>query len=855
VAAEVPAVRALVAEPTKAKWGWTEWGLIVWVAGVGVLAGRLVLAMGVVYRMKKRARVCAAEGVAGMVEECRAEFGVRRRVTVLEAAEAGPMTVGIVVPRIVVPVESRGWTAERWRVVLRHEMAHIARGDVLTQALAQVMRAIYWCHPLAWYACARMASERERACDDRVLSAGLEPTAYAQELFAVARGRRREWMMRLAGSAALPMARLSSLEARLRAVLDATRCRRPLTGVIVLGTVLAGLGIVLPVAALRAAEEKKGVAESSVTTQNSRPATVPADVELKPGEKGEFSILGAVRGPGTYSMIKPKMTVMEAIALARGVETEDGESAIVTLMRRPADGSESRFTMDMKRVLEGMEADRYLQTRDTLIVYRPTKLEIAYLEGSKANIQKEIDDMIKGGADARGKEVAMRVEMRNAIEAKLEEAKMALENGYPTASWEAIYGGLRIRLVAEVGDTGPADEMADPNDPARKLRVKREVLLDTTGVAAAKLRTSPQGYQIIDLTFTEAGGKRMTEITRANRNKRMAVVIDGKLICAPTIMSEIGRSGQVSFGKRTTEEEARKVEEALEKAIKANKAGGGMRPAASVPATTGAASMPAGGGWRGAFEAAYGLKEGENLKFIGPGKVAERGRYFAEVEKTEHPMPYTQWRWKNGALERQWMRGGGPAGAQVVNVLHHCAGLDEYHTAVELGAVNCDGDWIVRDGATTEAILKDLQRILREDFKIEAKIEKVEQVREAYVVRGDYMFQRLAQSPEMAGDHIQLFTDVMDEIKLGEPSAGGGSNRPMGEFWTAVGRDIGMPMVDEAKGEPATVSFLFNYSLAGADKDAAKRARVLENIGKQTGLRFELEKRTFAVWRVTRAGN
>src|SRR5206468_10662539 len=71
----------------------------------------------------------------------------------------------------------------------------------------------YWFHPLAWWAASRMRNERERACDDRVLAAGVAPSEYAADLLEVARGRQ-------ALGAAPAMARASNLETRLRAVLD-----------------------------------------------------------------------------------------------------------------------------------------------------------------------------------------------------------------------------------------------------------------------------------------------------------------------------------------------------------------------------------------------------------------------------------------------------------------------------------------------------------------------------------------------------------------------------------------------------------------------------------------------------------
>jgi hypothetical protein len=98
---------------------------------------------------------------------------------------------------------------------LRHELAHVRRSDCLAQALAGLVCALYWFNPVAWLAAARMRVERERACDDLVVALGTtRPSEYAGHLLQIA----RQWSA--APSGALPVAKRSGLEQRLRALLD-----------------------------------------------------------------------------------------------------------------------------------------------------------------------------------------------------------------------------------------------------------------------------------------------------------------------------------------------------------------------------------------------------------------------------------------------------------------------------------------------------------------------------------------------------------------------------------------------------------------------------------------------------------
>ena len=137
-----------------------------------------------------------------------------------------PAVLGLWRPTILLPSTARGWDADRRRAVLLHELAHIDRGDLRVQALAQAACALYWFNPLIWIAVAQLRSECEKACDDAVLRNGAMPSAYAAHLLDIA----RELSPSLRPSHALAMARPSQLEGRLLAVLAAKQARIPWRG-------------------------------------------------------------------------------------------------------------------------------------------------------------------------------------------------------------------------------------------------------------------------------------------------------------------------------------------------------------------------------------------------------------------------------------------------------------------------------------------------------------------------------------------------------------------------------------------------------------------------------------------------
>jgi len=146
------------------------------------------------------------------------KLGLRRSIEVRQSPDEGsPYVAGLFRSVVLVPASARNWTAENRHAALVHEFTHIRRGDRGTQALSQLVCAIYWFNPLAWYASAALARERERACDAEVLRLGARPSVYASLLLDLARVTRPPW----AASAALSMARPTAIEGRLLTILGA----------------------------------------------------------------------------------------------------------------------------------------------------------------------------------------------------------------------------------------------------------------------------------------------------------------------------------------------------------------------------------------------------------------------------------------------------------------------------------------------------------------------------------------------------------------------------------------------------------------------------------------------------------
>src|SRR5262249_10848166 len=125
-------------------------------------------------------------------------------------------------------------------IVIRHERAHLARHDWWWQTFAAIVNAVFWFHPLVWFANARLRLEAEQAADDLVLASGTPASEYAEKLLRIGRRMR-------GGAPACAVAMVPVLESRVRNILEA-RQRTPAGSVARAAIALAALMLIIPIA-------------------------------------------------------------------------------------------------------------------------------------------------------------------------------------------------------------------------------------------------------------------------------------------------------------------------------------------------------------------------------------------------------------------------------------------------------------------------------------------------------------------------------------------------------------------------------------------------------------------------------
>lgn len=247
---------------------WLQIAGLVWVSASALAFGSLMLGFLRLARLRRHSVPVTGrrrDEATALARSC----GVHRPVVLLQSrTHTQPVTYGVTTPGIILPADATSWSDARWHIVLRHELAHIARCDAALQITSEVLRILQPLNPLVWLACRRLRQESEYACDDAVLGSGVRPTEYATHLLDVAKhlsGRQ------ISMAAAPAIAHPSTLERRIVAMLQNTKNRTPLTRRGWAAATLAALSLSLPLAAAGLAPAVVVIPEPQVA-----PAPTPA---------------------------------------------------------------------------------------------------------------------------------------------------------------------------------------------------------------------------------------------------------------------------------------------------------------------------------------------------------------------------------------------------------------------------------------------------------------------------------------------------------------------------------------------------------------------------------------------------
>ena len=162
---------------------------VVWLVGCAAL-------VAVWLRRRREFRLSLREGTeawAGREFEAlgraRARLGMKRDVLlVLSQGRTEPGVWRTLRPVLLLPSEvASQLDDEELEAVVLHELAHVERRDNLFANLQTALACVFWFNPAVWLIGRRLFTERESACDERVVEVGGAVGAYAAGILKVVR--------------------------------------------------------------------------------------------------------------------------------------------------------------------------------------------------------------------------------------------------------------------------------------------------------------------------------------------------------------------------------------------------------------------------------------------------------------------------------------------------------------------------------------------------------------------------------------------------------------------------------------------------------------------------------------------
>ncbi len=216
IAAEAAPSLADTPEVTFA-WEWASgWIVSAYIAGIVVMAIRLMMGLYGTQRLRKTARPVEEASLHSVLQR----IGERLTLKVLpvvaySARVTTPLVVGVIKPVILLPAAILSdLTTEQVESLLLHELAHIRRYDHWVNLIQRVIEAVLFFHPAVWWLSHKVSIEREHCCDDLAIHWGSKPCDYAESLVRISEVRYRT--AGLSGSGATTLAATGGRSSQLR---------------------------------------------------------------------------------------------------------------------------------------------------------------------------------------------------------------------------------------------------------------------------------------------------------------------------------------------------------------------------------------------------------------------------------------------------------------------------------------------------------------------------------------------------------------------------------------------------------------------------------------------------------------
>lgn len=194
LADEAPAsVRAVASHPRSAEFFATHplvnTAFTIWLGGFLLLSAIYLLRYVRCARALRRDRDKGAPAWLSEVVRHAARDMRLRRVPpiVISRLSRSPAVFGFLRPVILVPPAWTDISREDAKHIIRHEIAHLVRNDLMVNVLSTLLAMCYWFVPMVYFVRSRIATLREICCDADVVAFAADAHSYRETLIRTAR--------------------------------------------------------------------------------------------------------------------------------------------------------------------------------------------------------------------------------------------------------------------------------------------------------------------------------------------------------------------------------------------------------------------------------------------------------------------------------------------------------------------------------------------------------------------------------------------------------------------------------------------------------------------------------------------
>jgi thiol-disulfide isomerase/thioredoxin len=259
--------------------------------------------------------------------------------------------------------------------------------------------------------------------------------------------------------------------------------------------------------------------------------------------------------------------------------------------------------------------------------------------------------------------------------------------------------------------------------------------------------------------------------------------------------------------------------------------------------------------WRRRFDAVYRLERGQLLRHIPVPYPSQRKDFFA--------YQFSRWGWFNvpddqmpripeSAIltwdeRKRQIDGGMNAGKlTVLDVLIDFGFRErEFQGDLQMLERYVPGDWVKREEAQRGDLLAPFERILREEIGIPIRFIPDEVERDVFIATGRFEFHPISTE---YGNDIALFVEKPDPP---ENIQGGGGSGDLNSFLDYVGRLANIHITNKSVSDAGEKLRWRQHSTTKTSRFRTNTALInvfLENISKQTSLRFQRDRQREHVW-------